>query len=193
MIALPDRSRLRTAAAALVGFALYVGRRFLADRCPAIAASLSYTFLLAMVPLMTVAFAVFTAFPAFERLQTRVQTLIFENLVPQVGDTVMEAVSGFMTNAGQLTALGTVGLAITSVMLFFTIEGTFNAIWRSREPRPVLVRVLAFWTILTVAPLLFGLALSLSSVLLGTDAKGPALPVGVGLVLPGLLEWIGFS
>src|SRR3546814_11434286 len=44
-----------------------------------------------------------------------------------------------------------------------TINGAFNAIWRVAEPRPLMVRLMTYWMILTIGPLLLGASLSLSS------------------------------
>jgi membrane protein len=194
----PDAARraLRAAAAALrAGWSLlaFAAHRFWMGNCFQAAAALTYTALLALVPLTTIAFAIFAAFPAYEALQAQAQQLIFSNLVPQVGDALLDALGPFMANTGQLTAFGVVGLAVTAIMLLFTIEGSFNTIFNSREPRPILLRILAFWAILTVAPLLFGASLSLSGrlwQLISASAWGEVTRpfLGTGKLLPGVLE-----
>jgi membrane protein len=81
-----------------------------------------------------------------------------------------------------------VGLAVTSILLFFSIEGSFNAIWQASEPRPLVMRLLSFWAVLTMAPLLFGTSLSLSSAIFADYQQEDR---GVGLLrlaLPGLIE-----
>jgi membrane protein len=68
-------------------------------------------------------------------------------------------------------------------------------IWRVNDPRPVVVRLLAFWTILSLTPLLFGASLSLSSNLyaaLHLDEVMGSRWMGWGVILPGLFELIGF-
>ena len=184
------------AGGAVLSLLSYAIQRFWFGNCFQAAAALTYTALLALVPLMTIGFAIFAAFPAYEALQREAQALIFNNLVPQVGDALLEALGPFMANAGQLTAFGIVGLAFTSIMLLFTIEGSFNTIFNSREPRPVILRILAFWAILTVAPLLFGASLSLSGqiwALLTSGAVGEVTRPfwGLSKIMPGLLETAG--
>ncbi|HEY0420280.1 MAG TPA: YihY family inner membrane protein, partial [Acetobacteraceae bacterium] len=179
-----------------LSFMDYTARRFYNDNCAQTAAALTYTVLLAFVPLMTISFAIFRAFPAYETLQKRAQSLLFNTLVPAVGETLGENINRFTANAGQLTAFGIVGLAVTSVLLFNTIESSFSGIWRVREPRPIVTRLLAFWTILTLAPLLFGASLSLSSYLFALlriegDQPLPLGPITYGV--PGLIELIGFT
>src|SRR5438045_8109868 len=43
------------------------------------------------------------------------------------------------------------------------IERAFNQIWRDRRPRPLVQRVLIYWTLVTLGPLLFGVSLSMTS------------------------------
>ena len=173
----------------------YAARRFSEDRCPQAAAALTYTSLLALVPLMTITIAVVSAFPAFQAIEASAQQLIFDNLVPQVGTAVQEYLERFVANTGRLTAVGLVGLVVTAVLLLATIEGAFNGIWRVRESRPWLVRLLSFWAILTLTPVMFAASLSITIQFvrgsqLGTELVG-ALPF-VGF-LPVLFEFIGFT
>jgi len=197
----PVRRRLGEVAAALVDagqFCYYAGRKFYFDNYFNTAAAMTYTSLLALVPLMTIVFAIFSAFPAFSRLRSQVQDLLFDNLVPQVGAAVREYLDRFMENAGQSTAFGVIGLAISAVLLLSTIEGAFSSIWRISEPRPRIIRFLAFWAILTLAPLLFGAGLSLSSVPFLSNVLSrlhqATAPLGhFSVAVPGLFEFCGFT
>src|SRR3546814_15938657 len=53
----------------LVPFAVYCGRRFMADGCLRTATQLSYASLLAIVPVLAIGFGLLAAFPAFARLR----------------------------------------------------------------------------------------------------------------------------
>lgn len=143
------------------GILAHAARRFSRDKGFVSASALTYTTLLALVPLLTVVFAIFTAFPAYKKLRQQAETLLFQSLVPQVGDQIQAYAGTFVAKAGALTGVGVIGLTITAILLFFSIEGALNAIWRSTEPRPLLTRLLSFWAVLTMAPLLLGASLSL--------------------------------
>ncbi len=169
--------------------------RFWNDNCFQAAASLTYTSLLALVPLMTVSVGILSAFPAFEDAQESLQTMIFNTLVPQVGEAVLEHVEAFSARAGSLTAVGIVGLMITAVLLLATIEGAFNAIWRVREVRALLTRFLSYWAVLTVTPVLVGASVSLTSQFLAStqlEDESWLWQQSVG-VMPLLFEFIGLS
>lgn len=179
-------------------FCWYAGKRFYFDNYFNTAAAMAYTSLLALVPFMTIVFAIFSAFPAFSRLRNQLQNLLFDNLVPEVGIAVSDYLNRFMENAGQSTAFGIIGLAITSVLLLSTIEAAFGAIWRISEPRPRVIRFLSFWAILTLAPLLFGAGLSLTSAPFLSQAvdrlhQATAPLTRFPMLVPLLFEFCGFT
>lgn len=195
---------IRNAAAYLIklvinipSLVVHVIKRFYRDNCLSIASALTYTALLAVVPLFTITFGILSVFPAFENLQEEAKVIIFTNMVPSVGDAMQQYLDKFVHNAANLTSIGTAVLVVTSIMLLFTIEGAFNRIWRVSEPRPILTRLLAFWAILTLTPLLFGLSLSLSGtaskILLSMNIE----PVAAGLIqskyLPFVVEAVIFA
>lgn len=172
----------------------HAGRRFTRDRGFVSASALTYTTLLALVPLLTVVFAIFTAFPAYRRLRLQAESLLFQSLVPQVGDQVQAYAGTFVAKAGALTGLGVIGLTITAILLFFAIESAFNAIWRAAEPRPLVTRLLSFWAVLTMAPLLLGASMSLGlGALVQIKASGsPGLALLL-LLVPLLFETAAFT
>ncbi|HEY1227620.1 MAG TPA: YhjD/YihY/BrkB family envelope integrity protein, partial [Ramlibacter sp.] len=57
--------------------------RFREDRLGLTASSLTFTTTIALVPFVTVALAVFTAFPMFSKLQGAVQGWLVQSLVPE--------------------------------------------------------------------------------------------------------------
>ena len=179
-------------------FFTYVIDRFMHDGCQQRAASLTFTSLLAMVPLLAVSFAIFAAFPAYSRIKGEVQGYIFENFVPQVGTVIQEYLDTFTQQTGGLTAVGILFLVFTAVMLLVSISNTFNAIWRARRRRNTVARVLVFWAMITLAPMLFGASLSISSYLFAfARASGVETYTGslsnLAFMLPFTLQALGFT
>ena len=68
----------------------YVIRRFSRDSCPSVASSLSYTSLLAMVPMMAIGLAMFAAFPAFSGMRDTMLRAMIENTAPSLAVMVEE-------------------------------------------------------------------------------------------------------
>lgn len=181
-----------------VAFLGYVFQRFLRDNCKERAASLTFTGLLAIVPLVAISFAIFAAFPAFQNIRGDLQSFVFQNFVPEIGSVVYEQIEDFTKKTGELTAVGVVFLAVTSVMLLSSINGTFNAIWQVRETRPLMARLLVYWAVLTLSPILFGASLSLSSYLFAVaQATGVEHYTGalsrLTYFVPLILQVVGFS
>ena len=147
----------------LASFVIYAARRFMADGMMLSAGALTFSTLLALVPLTVIAFAILSAFATFDPARARMESLFFEIFVPEVGAGVGNYLSEFSSNAANLTALGIVALAVTAVMLLWTIEATLNQIWRVEKPRSMRTRVLIYWTVLTLGPLLLGASFVLTS------------------------------
>ncbi len=145
----------------IAGFLRYVAGRYRRDGGSRLAASLSYTSLLSLVPLLAIALAMLAAFPVFDPVRKQLVGLAFEHFVPAVGEAVRLQVNRFVANAGRLTAAGIVGLGFTAVMLLVTIEGALNMVFRVARDRPPMSRLVVYWTLLTLGPLLMGAALSL--------------------------------
>jgi membrane protein len=159
--------------------------RFREDRLGLTASSLTFTTTIALVPLVTVALAVFTAFPMFAKFQDVLQKWLVESLIP---DNIARQVLGYLTQfAGKASKLGVAGVAVlltTALALVFTIDRTLNAIWRVRKPRPFGQRVLVYWAAITLGPLLLGVSLTMTSTAItaSRNVMG-AMPGGVQFLL----------
>jgi membrane protein len=149
-----------------------VARRFLEDRGAQAAGSLTYTTLLAIVPLLTVALALSTAFPVFDEAITTLQLFLFENFLPDAEglDRISEQILSFSEQAGRLTAIGLAFLLVTAVLLMLTIDDTLNRIFRVRRRRPLGQQVIMYWSVLTLWPVLIGASLSLTTYLIGASS-----------------------
>src|SRR5215469_14728985 len=155
--------RLRHMAAAAAAFALYSLRRFNADGCFAASGALSYTTLVSLVPLAVIALGSLSSFPIFAPVRDQLLGLVMENFVPSIGTQAAWWFRAFADSATQTTAIGAAGIAATSILLLVTVEDQLNLIWRVTAPRPWVQRLLAYWTLITLGPLLIGISLSLST------------------------------
>ena len=159
--------------------------RFREDRLGLTASSLTFTTTIALVPLITVALAVLTAFPMFSKFQDVLQKWLIESLVP---DNIARQVLGYLNQfAGKASKLGFAGLAAlaaSALALIFTIDRTLNSIWRVRAKRPLGQRVLIYWSAMTLGPVVLGASLTMTSYALSAS-KGlvGAMPGGLGFLL----------
>jgi len=172
----------------------HVWRHFGEDRLFDEAASLSYTSLLSMVPLLAVVFGVASAFPVFDQWSEKLQTFVFENFVPAAGEQVHDYLQGFLASVSKLTLPGTLVLILTALLLMVRIERAFNLVWRVPTARSIRNRIIMYWAVLTLGPLALGAAIALSAqpvfeqVVLGADSDSAWRVLGIfGL------SWIGFT
>lgn len=151
----------RRRAAAVLTFCRYALLRFNRDGCFAASGALSYTTLVSLVPLGVVGLGILSAFPNFATGRQELLALLFRNFVPAISDQAAWWFQYFATSAAQATAIGIVGIVGTGVLLMVTVEDQLNALWRVTGPRPWVQRVLAYWTLMTLGPLLIGMSLTL--------------------------------
>jgi membrane protein len=159
--------------------------RFREDRLGLTASSLTFTTLIALVPMLTVMLAVFSAFPMFSAFRNALEKYFLQSLVPDsIARPVLGALNQFATQAKGLGSMGVIVLVLTAIALMLTIDRTLNAIWRVRTPRPIAQRVLVYWAAVTLGPLALGVSLSLTSYAI-TASQGvvKGLPGGLRLVL----------
>ncbi len=157
------RGGVRRAAASATAFVAYALRRFNNDGCFAASGALSYTALVSLVPLAAIALGSLSVFPIFGPVHDEILALVFRNFVPSIGEQAAWWFRAFANSAAQTTAIGVIGIAATGVLLLVTVEDQLNVIWRVTSPRPWGQRVLAYWALITLGPLLVGLSLSLST------------------------------
>ncbi len=179
-------------------FLRYVTVRLQEDRCTQMAASLTFTTLLSVVPLITIALTLFSAFPVFNDYSSHIKDFILSNMMPETGGKMISRyMEQFAESASRLTAVGIVFLAVTAMLMMLTIDNAFNMIWRVSRPRSLLQRVLVYWAVLTLAPLLVGGSLSLTSWLAGLSAgyvqQIPSVRMDVLKVIPVILTTAAFT
>jgi len=181
-----------------IAFAGFAWDRFVEDRCWRMAAGLSYTSLLAVVPLTAIAFSMLAAFPVFEGVREKFQDAVFANFLPQSAEAMRSYFDQFVQNTTTLSAVGIIALAATAVLLLGTIEADLNTIFRVKRPRPLIPRLLVFWAMITLGPLLVGASFSLATYLfvasewLGLEVLGG--PLGwAGRFVPALLIIAGLT
>ncbi|HEX9490700.1 MAG TPA: YihY family inner membrane protein [Stellaceae bacterium] len=194
-------ARLRTLAA----FIRYTIATFVGDGCLAGAGALSYATLIALVPVTAIALAVLSAVPVFADKRDALLATLFQAFVPEVSGEVEWWFRYFAGTSVRTTTIGVLALAVTVVLLLATIEDQLHHIWRVQSHRPWMQRILAYWAILTLGPLLLGVSFSLPGYI-GLFARNAGLaayepnglwddPVMRGFLraVPFLLETIVFT
>ncbi|MBB3120069.1 YihY family inner membrane protein [Pseudoduganella violacea] len=143
---------------------LFARRRLREESLPQVAGSLTFTTVFALVPVLTIALAIFTTFPMFKSFRTALEAYFIQSLMPKaISNTILNYLTTFADKATRLSAVGAITLLLTSVAMMATIEKAFNRIWRVKAERRWTRRILVYWALITLGPLVAGVSLTLSS------------------------------
>lgn len=160
-------------------------------RLAQVAGSLTFTTVLSIVPLLAVALSVFTAFPLFAEYRAALEQLLLRELLPpQIAVTTLRYLNDFTAKATGLTAFGLLFLIVTALLMILTVDRALNDIWNVRQRRGLVARVLVYWALLTLAPLVIGASLSATSYLLSTSGTTLAESQGVLRALLDVLPFV---
>src|SRR3989338_1906581 len=99
----------------------FIEARFAQDQCMQTAASLTFTTLLSLVPMITIALTMFSAFPVFEDFSTQIKIYLLNNLMPETaGVIITQYMQQFTDSAARLTTVGIGFLAVTAMSMMLT-------------------------------------------------------------------------
>jgi membrane protein len=163
-----------------------------------VASSLTFTTVLAIVPMLAVVLSLFTAFPVFQEFRVALEDFLTNSLMPpSVSDNIMDYLNQFARQASRLTAIGGVFLLITSLLLIMTIDKAFNDIWHVSRQRPLRQRALVYWAIITLGPVVAGASLWATSFVaresLGLVRDVPEIVSVAVSFIPLILTALGFA
>jgi membrane protein len=143
---------------------LFARSRLREESLPQVAGNLTFATMFALVPLLTLALAIFTTFPLFNTLRTALEQYFVQSVMPRpIANTILAYLTQFATQATRLSALGAITLIVTSVAMMSLIERALNRIWRVKTARAWRRRLMVYWAIVTLGPLLIGVSLTVTS------------------------------
>lgn len=171
--------------------------RFNHNKLNMAAGYLTYSTMLALVPLMIVILAIFSAFPVFDEVSDQIQDLIFSNFAPETGGVLQQYLNEFVNNATKMSGIGVIGLIVVALMLIFSIDHTLNDIWPNTHSRTPLFSFAMYWMILTLGPLFLAVSLIISSYIFSIQWFNSEAVVSLGTKLlslvPFILTWLAFT
>jgi len=160
------RQRARVLTVEFFLFVREVTREFYEIEGTSRAASLAYTTLLSLIPLLV----------AFTQILQRLFRNLFPNYQSQI-DSVLNVVipyqspqltyhlAKFAENASAASTLGAITFLIISFRLFLAVEATINQIWKVRSARAYRQKIIAFTMLFFWGPLLMGLSFTTTNTL----------------------------
>lgn len=128
------------------------------------ASSLSFTTLLAIVPLVTVAFAFVAKFPIFEDWLKVLEQFLLRHLLPfAAAADIRGHIIDFAEQAARLTGISILAIALSAALAVATVEREINAIWGIRRGRSLAKRIVVYGIGLTAGPVLLGASISITT------------------------------
>ena len=174
-----------------------VVERMRQPRVTRVASSLAFTTLLSLVPMLIVVFSTLSLFPIFDKWRSLVETFLYANFIPATGEVISKHLQELSSHTQSLTFISTGVFLISVLLLFSTIENTFNDIWRVKRGRPLVKRIFVYLAMIILGPLLIVSSLSVTSYLVSLPMISN-MPVPKNLntqllkLLPILFESIAF-
>jgi membrane protein len=156
-------------------FVVRVVRRLHATRFARIAAALSFTTLLGVVPLFTVAFAYVAPYSMFEHWQEALEPVLLKFLLPGSSASARQYLAEFTAKTASLKGIGTTIVVLTAVLLIAQVEREINAIWGIYEARSLPRRIIVYALGFVAVPALIGAAVYATSWLIDTSVAAVPL------------------
>ncbi len=155
-------------------------RLLMKNRASQQAAALSYHTIFGLVPLGIVALLIFQSFPAYQGIGDKVKGLAYEQLHlstieypdPANPEATVKLTEHFDKivgrvfvglNEGTIALLSVVIIIWAALALLSTIERAFNNIWHVGRGRSFLHRIINYWALLTLGPLLLGVGIFITT------------------------------
>ena len=159
----------KRARATIVEFFLFVReivREFWDIEATSRAASLAYTTLLSLIPLLvafTTALQQYFAklFPGF---RVQIDTVL-NAVIPYQSPQINYHLARFAENAATASAFGAIVFMFIAFRLFLAVEGAVNQIWKVRSARGYRQKIIAFTMLFFWGPLLMGLSFTTTNML----------------------------
>ena len=168
----PDKPSLREIGYLGARILYIVVDGFRTERIRLRAAALTYMTLLSLVPALAVFFSLFTAFGGLREIQGRLKLFVVDVLAVTEREQVLAYLDQFVSqvHAGSLGTIGVVVLFFTVISTLANIETAFNDIWGVTKGRSWIERFQVYWPLVTIAPVLLGVSLSVTASFQASDA-----------------------
>jgi membrane protein len=179
----------------LSGYYIFVRdffRDLLDDRLGYYASSLSWNTIFSIIPLLVIFLYIFTTMPVFNELYDKVQSLLFENLMPTQSKVIMDSINTFIANSGKLGMVGVFYVTFAAIMFFINYDYIVNDIFE-QKPRGILKSIKTYLLLITLIPAMIGASFYLTNFIQGyLDQTSITSVIHIYYFLPYLIVWMAF-
>ncbi|MEE6250000.1 MAG: YihY family inner membrane protein [Bdellovibrionota bacterium] len=182
----------------MLRFLRYMRRRNQRNEILSQAAALSFSSVLAIIPMLALAYFSFSALGGFDKIESLMETYIINNIAPSFAENLKEYLAQIKENVSAKTmgVFGLIAFSVTSILTISKIENTLNRIWGIHKPRSLFKKGILYWGMITLAPILLGTSFYLSTKLMTMirfDALSSLFAFVSGTILPVLFSGLAFS
>ena len=160
------RRRARVLTVEFFLFVREVAREFYDIQGTNRAASLAYTTLLSLIPLLVAFTQVLQHYfrSLFPNLQSQVDTIL-NNIIPYQSPVISYHLAKFAENAQTASTFGVIIFIVIAFRLFLLVEDTINDIWKVRSVRGYRQKIMAFTMLFFWGPILMGFSFTSTGML----------------------------
>lgn len=162
------------------------------------AAALSFSSVLAVVPMLALAYFSFSALGGFSRVEDLMEAYVIDNIAPSFAENLKGYIYQIKENVSAKTMglFGLLAFAFTSIITISKIEKSLNIIWGVDKNRALLKKGILYWGLITMAPILLGASFYLSTklmTLIRIAGESGFFSFVTGSLLPILLSGLAFT
>ena len=162
------------------------------DKLGHYASSLSWSTLFSLIPLLVILLSIFTSMPMFESVYSKIEKLIFSNLVPTDSKIVMEYINNFVASTDKLGYIGTIYVIFAVFMFFKNYDYIVNDIFEAPS-RTLWEAFKTYILLLLIIPVLLGSSFYLSTFIQSyLDKNSITSMIHIYSFLPYLIVWMVF-
>lgn len=141
---------------------------------------------------MVIMLSIYTTLPLFDSIYSKVELLIFSNLMPTDSEEVMNYINAFMKNSDQLGYVGAIYVSFAAVMFFKNYDYIVNDIFDT-PTRTLFSAIKTYSLLLFTIPFMIGSSFFLSSFIqVYLDKNSIASMIHLYYFLPYFIIWMTF-
>jgi len=160
------RKRARVTTVEFFLFVREVAREFYDIEGTSRAASLAYTTLLSLIPLLVAFTQALQRYfrNLFPNFQAQIDNIL-NNIIPYQSPVISYHISRFAENAQAASTFGVIVFIVITFRLFLAVEATINQIWKTRSVRGYRQKIIAFTMLFFWGPVLMAISFTTTNTL----------------------------
>jgi YihY family inner membrane protein len=172
---------------------IVAARKFMKDDCFTKASSITYTIILSLVPMLTVALTIYSLYYGVgkneKELFDQIVLLLKEYGISMNIDPIIDTILRLVDNAGKIGGISVAIMIFSATALFRSLENSLNAIWKIKKGRPLHLKIIYYWGALTLGPILLAAGTYVAARL---SALISPLSAIIGFLAPFTIIWLLF-